>query len=106
MPPCACCIARAHLASNALGYVVDGRVSVAPSSLGNFPVARALHGFGQAVGSAANYQEPSSTDELAGLLEKAVRDGRSVGLSGAGRSYGDAALNENGVVIGCTLQQR
>ncbi len=61
---------------------------------------RALHGYGQAVGSAAHYLEPRSIDELIGFIEVAADSGKSVGLRGAGRSYGDAALNENNVVIG------
>jgi len=61
---------------------------------------RALHGFGQAVGSAAHYLEPQTIAETLTAVTDAAERHTSVGLRGAGRSYGDAALNENRVVIG------
>ena len=60
----------------------------------------ALQGFGQAVGSAAHFIEPDSVDAMLAQVQASAEAGISVGLRGAGRSYGDAALNENGLVIG------
>jgi len=60
---------------------------------------RALDGYGRAVASVAVTYVPESTDEVAQLLERASAEGLSVTIRGAGRSYGDAAINEGGVVL-------
>lgn len=52
-----------------------------------------------AVGGRAWLVQPRSVDELAGVFETARRRGLSVGLRGAGRSYGDAANNTGGIVL-------
>ena len=43
--------------------------------------------------------EPRTDDELSEMLTSARREGMSVTFRGAGRSYGDAALNTGGLVI-------
>jgi decaprenylphospho-beta-D-ribofuranose 2-oxidase len=59
---------------------------------------RVLGGFGGAVRSASRFVEPRSGEELADVLASARREGLTVTFRGAGRSYGDAALNTGGVV--------
>jgi decaprenylphospho-beta-D-ribofuranose 2-oxidase len=51
------------------------------------------------VRSASRFVEPESGEELADLLASARREGLTVTFRGAGRSYGDAALNTGGVVV-------
>jgi decaprenylphospho-beta-D-ribofuranose 2-oxidase len=60
---------------------------------------RVLDGFGGAVRSASRYVEPRTDDELADVLTGARRESLSVTFRGAGRSYGDAALNTGGLVV-------
>jgi decaprenylphospho-beta-D-ribofuranose 2-oxidase len=60
---------------------------------------RVLGGFGGAVRAASRFVEPRSGEELAALLTSAQREGLSVTFRGAGRSYGDAALNTGGLVV-------
>jgi FAD/FMN-containing dehydrogenase len=60
---------------------------------------RVLGGFGGAVHSASRFVEPRSGAELADVLASARREGLSVTFRGAGRSYGDAAINTGGVVV-------
>jgi FAD/FMN-containing dehydrogenase len=67
---------------------------------------RVLDGFGRSVRAACLYAAPRTTDELSELLERARREGLSVGFRGAGRSYGDAALNRDGLVVDLTRLAR
>ncbi|MEE2780520.1 MAG: FAD-binding oxidoreductase [Myxococcota bacterium] len=60
---------------------------------------RALDGYGRAVASVAVTYVPENTEEVTDLLERANAEGLSVTIRGAGRSYGDAAINEGGVVL-------
>jgi decaprenylphospho-beta-D-ribofuranose 2-oxidase len=60
---------------------------------------RVLHGFGRAVRAACRYAAPQTVDELADTLRRAAAEGLTVAFRGAGRSYGDAALNARGLVI-------
>jgi FAD/FMN-containing dehydrogenase len=60
---------------------------------------RVLHGFGRAVRAACRYAAPQTVEELAETLRRASAEGLSVAFRGAGRSYGDAALNAEGLVI-------
>lgn len=60
----------------------------------------ALHGFGRAVGSAAHFSEPTTVEALTALVAEASSAGQTLAMRGSGRSYGDAALNENQRVIG------
>ncbi|AKT41772.1 FAD-binding protein [Chondromyces crocatus] len=61
-----------------------------------------LEGFGRAVRAACRYAAPRSVDELEAVLERAKSEGLSVAFRGSGRSYGDAALNTEGLVIDAT----
>ncbi len=60
---------------------------------------RVLHGFGRAVRAACRYVAPQNVDELVDILQRANAESLSVAFRGAGRSYGDAALNGEGLVI-------
>ena len=51
--------------------------------------------------SALSYvYRPSTADGICAVFDQARRSGRSVGLRGAGRSYGDASLNAEGIMPG------
>src|SRR5688572_31757177 len=58
-----------------------------------------LHGFGRAAHSPAYLYRPTHADEIAALFELAGARGFSIAPRGAGRSYGDAALNAGQVVL-------
>ena len=60
---------------------------------------RALDGFGGARRGAARVARPCTVQALAAALRDARAEGLSVALRGAGRSYGDAALNGGGLVL-------
>lgn len=63
---------------------------------------RVLDGFGRAVNAACRYAAPRTADELATLLARARAEDLPVAFRGAGRSYGDAALNARGLVVDLT----
>jgi FAD/FMN-containing dehydrogenase len=67
---------------------------------------RVLDGFGGAVRAACRHATPRSADELAELVGRAQAEGLTVTLRGAGRSYGDASLNAQGLVIDTTHLDR
>jgi decaprenylphospho-beta-D-ribofuranose 2-oxidase len=60
---------------------------------------RVLDGFGRAVRAANRYVAPETTEDLAAVLARARAEGLTVAFRGAGRSYGDAALNTRGLVV-------
>ena len=60
---------------------------------------RVVGGFGRAVASAARVAAPTDEAELVSLLKQAQAEGLPVALRGAGRSYGDAAMNAAGLVL-------
>jgi len=81
----------------------------APMSLTAAPVhpryaapLRVLDGFGNSVRAACRTLAPSSTGELAEMVAGATRAGLSLAMRGAGRSYGDAALGSEGLVLDTT----
>ncbi|EYF05166.1 FAD-binding protein [Chondromyces apiculatus] len=63
---------------------------------------RVLDGFGRAVHAACRYAAPRSVEELEEVLGQAWDEGLSVAFRGSGRSYGDAALNTEGIVVDAT----
>ncbi len=65
-----------------------------------------LMGWGGAVHSAAYVFRPSTVQQLTDAFLSARMSGRSVTLRGAGRSYGDAALGRENVVIDFTRMNR
>jgi len=56
-------------------------------------------GFGRSVRAACRTVAPGSIDELAEVFRLARSEGLSVAFRGAGRSYGDAAMNREGLVV-------
>ncbi|MCW5874645.1 MAG: FAD-binding oxidoreductase [Anaerolineales bacterium] len=71
-------------------------MSTAPLPLHN--ISR-LENFGHSLKRVAYVFRPEHTDELPALFEQAGRAGLTIGLRGAGRSYGDAALNAGHIVL-------
>jgi len=67
---------------------------------------RVLDGFGRSVLAACRYAAPATVEELAQTLVRARAEGLTIGFRGAGRSYGDAALNTGGLVIDATRINR
>jgi FAD/FMN-containing dehydrogenase len=72
----------------------------------HWPPARTLSGFGLSSFAKAPLVQPDSVDELHAVLAAARAEGRSLALRGAGRSYGDAALDAEGVVLDLTRLNR
>ncbi len=60
---------------------------------------RVFDGFGRAVKAASRCLEPRDAGELAAMMRRASEEGVPIALRGSGRSYGDAALSDGGVVI-------
>ncbi len=58
-----------------------------------------LQNFGRSTGSPAYVYRPTHAEQIAGLFKQAARRGFTVGLRGAGRSYGDASLNGGQVAL-------
>jgi FAD/FMN-containing dehydrogenase len=58
-----------------------------------------LTGFGRAQAGVSRVLRARDADQVAGWLATRAFGGASVALRGAGRSYGDAALNDGGAVI-------
>jgi decaprenylphospho-beta-D-ribofuranose 2-oxidase len=65
-----------------------------------------LKGWGGALHSSAYVFRPATTEQLKESLATAQKSGRNVTLRGAGRSYGDAALGRENVVIDFTRMNR
>jgi FAD/FMN-containing dehydrogenase len=58
-----------------------------------------VSGFGRAARSTAYVYRPTHAEQIAELFRQAQTQGLTVALRGAGRSYGDAALNAGQVVL-------
>lgn len=65
-----------------------------------------LDGFGRAAHSPAYLYRPTHAEEIAALFEQAQARGFSIAPRGAGRSYGDAALNAGQVVLDLQRMRR
>ncbi len=65
-----------------------------------------LEGFGMAQRSASYVYRPSTADGILDVFELGRRSGRTVGLRGAGRSYGDASLNGEGIALDISRMNR
>ena len=58
-----------------------------------------LENFGHSISSPAYLHRPSRVDQIYDLFEAARACGYKIGLRGAARSYGDAAMNSGGIVL-------
>lgn len=58
-----------------------------------------LDNFGHSIQTLAYLFRPTRVEDLADLFQRAARAGLTIALRGAGRSYGDAALNAGQVVL-------
>jgi decaprenylphospho-beta-D-ribofuranose 2-oxidase len=67
---------------------------------------QSIGGYGQAERADAYVFRPATVDEIRELLDLARRTARKVVLRGAGRSYGDASMLGEGVVIDITRMNR
>lgn len=65
-----------------------------------------LHGWGGAVKSAAYVFRPSTVEQLREVFTLAKESGRTITLRGAGRSYGDASLGRENIVLELTRMNR
>lgn len=65
-----------------------------------------LENFGHSLNAGAYLYQPNTIDELHDLFALARRQGLSIALRGAGRSYGDAALNSGQIVLDLRLLNR
>ena len=63
-------------------------------------------GWGIAGNSLAHVYRPINTLGIRDVIEVARMTGKSVGLRGAGRSYGDASMNSEGIVLDLTRMSR
>jgi decaprenylphospho-beta-D-ribofuranose 2-oxidase len=68
--------------------------------------SRVLEGFGRSLRAASRYAAPRDAGELAALLRAAAAENLPVTFRGNGRSYGDASLNAEGVVLDLTGMNR
>jgi len=59
----------------------------------------AIENFGHSISCPVYLYRPVLTEQIADLFEQANKTGATIGLRGAGRSYGDAALNSGGVLL-------
>jgi FAD/FMN-containing dehydrogenase len=62
--------------------------------------------WGGASGDMCYVYRPTNVDEIRALFHKARETGTSVGFRGAGNSYGDAAINSEGIVINLRRMNR
>ncbi len=69
-----------------------------PASLRTLP-RRVFDGFGYATRSESIFAEPTCVDELRDLYTRASEEGIQLAQRGSGRSYGDAAMNRDGLIL-------
>jgi decaprenylphospho-beta-D-ribofuranose 2-oxidase len=65
-----------------------------------------VEGWGGAVGSAGYVFRPSTVEQLGEVFAIAKRTGRKVTLRGSGRSYGDASIGAENIVLDLTRMNR
>lgn len=62
-------------------------------------VRETVRGWGRALEASCRVFRPSTAEGVEAVLDLARREGSSVGLRGAGQSYGDAALNDGQICL-------
>jgi len=65
-----------------------------------------LEGWGMSSSALSYVYRPVNTDGVCAVFDRARASGLSVGLRGAGRSYGDASLNAEGIALDLTRMKR
>ncbi len=65
-----------------------------------------VEGWGMASSAMSYVSRPVNADEICAVFDQARRAGRSVGMRGAGRSYGDASLNSENILLDLTRMRR
>ena len=65
-----------------------------------------VEGWGMASSAMSYVNRPVNADEICAVFDQARRSGRSVGMRGAGRSYGDASLNSENMLLDMTRMRR
>jgi decaprenylphospho-beta-D-ribofuranose 2-oxidase len=65
-----------------------------------------VEGWGMASSSLSYVSRPVNADGICAVFDEARRTGRSVGMRGAGRSYGDASLNAENILLDLTRMRR
>jgi decaprenylphospho-beta-D-ribofuranose 2-oxidase len=65
-----------------------------------------VEGWGMASSSLSYVSRPVNTDGICAVFDEARRTGRSIGMRGAGRSYGDASLNAENILLDMTRMRR
>ena len=63
-------------------------------------------GWGEANRGVAYVYRPSTVDQLRDIFKMAHEKGRTIGLRGAGKSYGDPAMNNDDIVLDMTRMNR
>jgi len=67
---------------------------------------RSVEGWGGAVAAPGYLIQGAGREDIVAVVDLARRSGRSISLRGAGRSYGDAAINAEGLVLDLTPMHR
>lgn len=65
-----------------------------------------VEGWGMAVHSYSYVYHPTTTEEILELFALARRTGQTIAFRGGGRSYGDAAINTQGIVVSLRRMNR
>lgn len=65
-----------------------------------------VFGWGMSTSGAGYVFRPSTVEGILAVFQRARETGRSVGFRGAGRSYGDASLNSENIVLDLTRMNR
>ncbi len=76
-----------------------------PNSLDPRTLER-VEGWGMSSSALSYVARPVNTDGICRVFDEARRTGRSVGMRGAGRSYGDASLNAENLLLDLTRMRR